>query len=329
VRTRGIQRIFHGLAAVALATAAAGAEPRRLGEIRRLSGPTACDGEECYRIEIACPQVRETAAVRLKVREPAGAERGTILFASGGSGRALWEEFGAGAASTLDKLHRRGYRLVQLAWEDGWLLGAPGRLEGQQRLACRPATAARWVFDNLHSGADKPLCATGNSGGAAQIAFMLSHYGLEEILAAVVPTGGPPMGRIDQGCLRESADLRQLWYEPGAARTIDRGFGEPGDGSGPCASAESGFRRRFERASIAFGEHDFEHPATVIWFVFGENDTGSAVGQGLAYYDRLVAAGSPRLGMSVAPATPHQTPSTRKGARRIFKVLKRHCRLRD
>ena len=51
---------------------------------------------------------------------------------------------------------------------------------------------ARWVYDNLHGGSSGAAsCATGNSGGAMQVSFLLSHYGLEEILSAVVPTGGP------------------------------------------------------------------------------------------------------------------------------------------
>jgi hypothetical protein len=96
----------------------------------------------------------------------------------------------------LAELSAAGFRTVQLQWIDGWLFASPGKEEGHVRLACRPATVARWVHDHLHEPSPSAaFCATGNSGGASQISYMLSHYGLEEILAAVVPSGGPPMGR--------------------------------------------------------------------------------------------------------------------------------------
>ena len=79
---------------------------------------------------------------------------------------------------------------VEVKWED------PGIWEGDSRaitLACRYATVARWIYDNLHEGGEATLfVAQGGSGGAAQIAFGLAHYGLDEIIDLANLGGGPP-----------------------------------------------------------------------------------------------------------------------------------------
>ncbi len=299
-----------------------------LGNAVVVAGPEPCDNATCWVLEVTCQQLTQPARVRLKVGEPKNTStEGTILFASGGGGRSLWESFGREAVKALDKLEKGGFQTVQLAWIDAWLNGAPGQLEGQARLACRPATVAQWVWDNLHpADPEAALCATGNSGGAAQVSYMLSHYGLDDMLSAIVPTGGPPMGRIDLGCLLDqNPGGVPLIYGPQSRDTIDRGFGIY-SGNGPCATRDDGFGRRFRRSSIATrGLDQYVFPDTLVWFVFGENDRTSAVGQGLTFYDRLVDAGSPLVDLSIAPETPHATPSTKQGARMIRDILLGGC----
>ena len=175
------------------------ATPRRLGEVEVLSGPAPCDGGDCYDIQVTCPEVAAAARARLKIVAAGGTSpRGTILFTFGNFGDQLYESAGE-SRRTLADLSAAGFRTVQLQWIDSWLIASPGKEEGHARLGCRPATVARWVHDHLHqSTPSMAFCATGNSGGASQVSYMLSHYGLKEILAAVVPTGGPPMGRIDR-----------------------------------------------------------------------------------------------------------------------------------
>ena len=139
---------------------------------------------------------------------------------------------------------------------------------------------------------------------------MLTHYGLAGILSAVVPTGGPPMGRIDWRCLlAEDPGEIPLIYRGGSRDTIDRGFGFY-DGDGPCARRDQEFRRPFKKASVAARKlRNYVFPQTLGWFVFGENDRSNAVGQGLTFYDRLLEAGSPLVEMSIAVDTPHATPA--------------------
>ena len=336
------RRPFLTLVAASAVLPAAGAGPSALGRATVLAGPAACAGQTCYTLDVACPEVVEDVRVELRVGDPVTTERGTILFTTGGGGGGLWKRFGPDAARVLGELRNTGFQTVQLSWPTGWLVGSAGQLEGHARLACRPATVARWVLDTIHApavpAASKagvvaaapakagPLCATGNSGGSAQISYMLTDYGLAEDLAAVVPTGGPPMGRIDLGCLQTDPADAALWYSRGSAGTIDKGFGF--DSRGPCSRQDESARPLFEESSLAFGDRDYVYPTTMVWFVHGENDRGNAVPQGRTYYERLLAAASPLVRWSTAPETPHATPSTRAGAEMIRDILLAECRSR-
>ena len=84
----------------------------------------------------------------------------------------------------VDTFVNDGFLTVGIKWEE------PGIWHIDSRaitLACRYATVARWIYENLHEGGEETLfAAQGNSGGAAQIAFGLAHYGLANL------GGGPP-----------------------------------------------------------------------------------------------------------------------------------------
>ncbi|MFN2444352.1 MAG: hypothetical protein ABR606_01980 [Vicinamibacterales bacterium] len=304
---------------------------RSLGHVVVPLGVVPCNGEDCYDIEVHCPDVREPATARLKVGDPTAVPlRGTILFMTGGGGTSLWEGRGGGdARRVLTELRGSGFRTVQIAWTRGWLVGTAEGMEGQASLGCRPATVARWVYDTLHHlGPDTALCATGNSGGAGQVSYMLSHYGLAEILSAAVPTGGPPFGRIDLGCLRYDPANSALWYHEDSAGLIDRGFGVLDEGSGACVRSDARFRSRFEEASIVSAQGSYIYPKTMVWFLWGENDRTNAVPQGWLYRDRLIEAGSPLVRADVVPDTGHGVPGSQKGADMIRDIMLNECRPR-
>ena len=90
----------------------------------------------------------------------------------------------------VDTFVNDGLVTVEIKWEEPGIWEANGRAI---TLACRFATLARWIYDNLHEGAEETLfAAQGNSGGAAQIAFGLARYGLDEIIDLANLGGGPP-----------------------------------------------------------------------------------------------------------------------------------------
>jgi hypothetical protein len=314
------------------------AAPRQLGEVEVLSGPLPCEGADCYDIRVTCPDVTAPARARLKVVAPSStSSKGTILFATGLFGFTLYESAGE-SRRTLTDLAAAGFRTVQLQWIDTWLFGSPGKEEGHARLGCRPATVARWVYDHLHQpSSSTPFCATGNSGGASQVSYMLSHYGLEEILSAVVPTGGPPMGRIDRLC---SPDDPAYLSDEGMRKLIDGGFGfvPPGDprtikpadvpAIGPCSRGDASYREKLRQASVASGEGDYVYPRTMVWFVVeGIEDTAAL--QGATYYELLMKSGSPLVGKTIVPGVDESgLIRTRDGAEKIRDVLLNECRIR-
>jgi hypothetical protein len=327
VRTAGLA-LTAVLATLPSALAAQTApDVRPLGQARVVAGPGDCDGQRCLIVEVRCPELVQPDRALLKVGEPIGLPiRGTILFTTGGGGMGLWEGFGPDARRVLGELRRAGFRTVQIGWLQPWLAGAAGALEGVGRLACRPATVAQWVHDNLQRGTGA-YCATGNSGGAGQISYMPAQYGLAPILDAVVPTGGPPFGRVDLGCIRDNPLNRSLWYAPNSANTLDRSFGYPGDGTGPCATSDQAFRPWFEETSLALGNWQYVYPKTMVWFLFGDGDNTSAVGQGLAFYRRLIEAGSPLVRRNQVPDTGHAVPATTAGANMVRDIMLRECRV--
>jgi hypothetical protein len=231
-----------------------------------------------------------------------------------------------------------GFRIVQLQWIDSWLVAAPGKEEGHMRLGCRPATVARWVYDHLHEPATGAFCATGNSGGAAQVSYMLSHYGLKDILAAAVPTAGPPKGRLDRACdpddpayIRDAA-MRKLndtgfgFVPPGDLRSLN-----PNDvpASGPCSRGDTSFREKLRAASVASGDGDYIYPQTMVWFVF-EGIDSEAAALGTTYYDLLIKSGSPLVNKTVVPGVDHGgLVRSRSGAETIRDVLLNECRFRN
>ena len=324
------------LAAFLIAVPAAAQVHRPTGTVDVASGPIACDGQECYDITVSCPEVAAPAKARLKVGGTA--EKGTILFASSGFGTDLYEGQGQEKPRILNDLRTAGFQTVQLQWAENWFGGSPGAEEGFVRLACRPATVAQWVHDNLHTPSESTaMCATGHSGGAAQVSYMLSHYGLEDILSLVVPTGGPPMARVDLLCSADPANAAFKDVAEWAKNLMDIAFGFPplGDrgtaSSGPCARADATFTERFRLASVASGGGDYVHPQTLVWFAFeGIADDSGAVAQGELYHDLLVSEGSPLIRKDTVPGVTHAGATglynSREGTNLIRDILINECR---
>ena len=301
---------------------------RPLGEAKLLSGPDKCGDYDCYEVEVSSPQLAETDKALLTVGEPeTSTSRGTILFMEGGNGTALWVSRSEDASRIIEELRTAGFRTVQLKWERGWLRGAPGQSEGPARLASRPATMIRWVYDNLHQqGDDCAFCATGHSGGSMQISYTLTHYGQADIFDAVVLSGGPPLGRIDLGFIQDDPNNEQLWFPDNTANIVDPSFGFPSDGTGPCARKDASFRKQFQDASVSYGNWDYVYPKTLVWFVLGERDNW--IPQAMTYYERLLLEESPLVRIDTVPNAGHRIHSRKEGAEMIRDIMLKECRHR-
>ncbi len=302
-------------------------QPRALGTVTLVSAPTPCSGESCYTLDVRCAQLAATDRVTLKVGGPTALPaRGTILFATGFDGTFFWETLSSLAPHVLSDLQAAGFRTVQLAWNVNWFLATQGRPEGQGRLACRPASVARWVYDNLHThSANTAFCAVGHSNGASQVAYMITQYGLAPILSAVELDGGPNWARIDEACLRDDPAYQALWFSLTNRQNADWAFGFPNDGSGPCARQDRSFRAAFQEASLAFGTWQYVYPRTMVQFLFGDQDSGPAASHGMFFFDWISQAGSPLVRMDVVPNSGHTTVATVQGANMIRDTLLNEC----
>ena len=141
-----------------------------------------------------------------------------------------------------------------------------------------------------------------------------------------VPTGGPPMGRIDLGCIREDGGPERLWYPPGSAALIDQGFGVFDPGAGPCATSDPAFEDLMAEASVVAEGGDYRYPRTAVWFLFGTRDRSNAVPQGLVYFQRLARGLTPLLHLEFLPGVPHGVHKSPRGAERITDVILAECR---
>ncbi len=303
-------------------------------------------GSTCYQINTSCDGVADFS-VYLKVNAPAGNPLGTVIFATGTGGAQLYDfdepDFFNGTTNGGDAVVQgvldAGFTTVQVTFgspftdstPNGWLTG-PG---GVRRLACRYATVAQWVYQNIHnSSTTAPMCATGNSGGSAAIGYALSDYGLDSIFSMVEATSGPPMSRLDQACLPPSnATCAQqsftcnagdqpvglsLCYGNDDAAIVDTAYPQP-----YCENAINGAPAPagFFLSDSVLGAPPRTFPKTRVNQLFGGQDLSAAVLQGISWGN---AVGSTHSCISDAP---HPIPSAQDGAAAILADITNLCRL--
>jgi hypothetical protein len=308
-------------------------------------------GGTCYQIQTSCDGVADFTAY-LKVNTPAGTPTGTVIFGTDGGGSSLYDnsspDFFSGAAngglSVVQGVLDLGFTTVQVSFgspfssatPNGWLTG-PG---GVRRLACRYATVADWVYNNIHNAnAAAPMCATGNNGGAGAIAYALNEYGLDPHFAMVDASGGPTMSRLDEACVQPSAcqtgtfqcnsDPEQtlgLCYSTAESPIIDPAYAQPQ----LCTNAVRGGT---PPAGLLFSDSILGVPArsfpkTYVNLLMGGSDTTSAVEQSILWGQEITTASAP------AP-TPHgcrsdatnAIPAVSDGANQIVTDIQQHCAL--
>jgi hypothetical protein len=288
-------------------------DPRPLGAVTVLATPSAPNNE--YSVRVVCPEVGAPESVLLMVDEPTQLPlRGTIVFATGFTGKFYWQSYAAEAPRVLDELRAAGFRTVQMKWVDTWFNGSLVSYEGHSRLACRPATVVQWVHDNLYApGPDTAFCATGHSNGAGQMAYVLAHYGLADLFSVVVLDGGPNWTRIDPGCIQDDPAYQSLWLNDLGRSQIDWAFGFF-QSNGPCFFMDAGFRDEFQEASVGVLNYQYVYPNTTVSFLFGQLDASVAAAQGRLFHDRLVDAGSPFVTLNIIPGGGHEAANTSLGA---------------
>ena len=273
-----------------------------------------------------CQGVADTT-VRLKITEPTGVVKGTVILGTGTGGGSFYESFGQPAVNNIIlPLLRNGFRVVQRSWfgSNGWLTG-PG---GPSKLACRYATLVDGVYKNIHTSG--PMCVSGNSGGSVEIAYALTRYDMGRIIDLAVPTSGPPFGRLDYGCL---GPIDPVWssqcegqfsceFKGQALKLIDAAYGPA---SQDCQNRNPLMESTWYNDSVVSPFAQFNYPQTEMRFIFGDADHSEAVPLGKLYYDAITSS---KKITTVSGGVPHTIPGVDTGAKQIFADLSEGCVLR-
>jgi hypothetical protein len=257
---------------------------------------------------------------QIRITEPAKSVpvRGTVLLGSGGGGESFYAA-SAGVPTLVKNLSAIGFRVVDRFWTGGWMTHEGGFKEQ----SCRYASLLTWVHDHLLERGGK-LVATGNSGGALEIAYALTTWRRGDILDLVVPTGGM-LATLDYVCVREASPE----WSALCASIVPRGAMEcePKCMFNPSTTAINDYCTQISsqptmaqlRADNVMNEDAVLHyPKTRVHFLFGARDCFlPTVPMTLTYAAKIT---SDKL-IEFVPNTPHGVFSTPEGRAAILKAI--------
>jgi hypothetical protein len=304
-----------------------GGEPWPLGQFVSLGSTPSCpSGFTCSEFEVAgCSGVATSAKGVLAQAYPRGRARGLAVFFNGGYGDTWWSPGQGMSGDFLKRLRDQKIATLQIRWVDSWLQATGGEDAGPAHLGCRPATAVQWIHENLYLplGArprffECGFCITGNSGGASQVSYTISHYGLDSILNGVFPTSGPPHAAQEKGCLPGVAGYR---YESWEQVFIDASYGFLEGESGPCALQDASLAARWLVESVDTGANDLAHPDTRIEFIIGALDLTAGPIHGADYFDLLEAESANEVKWTVVEGVAHTIQRYEEGLDRLESAL--------
>ncbi len=148
-----------------------------------------------------------------------------------------------------------------------------------------------------------------------------------------MPTAGPPMGRIDYGCLgtaqvpgwaQQCASLSSCasggtscQYTGAPQELFDRTYG-----AGPnCLNRNPDWATTWHEDSVVSPNAELSYPQTMMRFVYGTADCSEAETLGRLYASAITSD----AGIVIVPGAPHAVPSVAAGAQAIFDVLSAEC----
>lgn len=278
----------------------------------------------CMSLSVTCPSVPDYTGAILKITQPSGTSKGTVIFTTGGAGNDLYETHFAFGSTAVDNVVAGGFTVVQTDFSGGstgWLTGPA--TDGPLTLSCRWATVAQWVHDNVRA-TNTALCATGNSAGAGAIAYALARYGQDSIFNYVVPTGGPPFSRIDEGCICKGAHINTSCAGP-----IDPCYGlnanmflDPAYGNGHCSNGDSTDVPLWQADSILSSDgKSVLNYSTRVHFIFGSLDNSPGPANAALWQQAITSTNDAQC---VADA-PHEIADVLDGATTVASALVQNC----
>lgn len=248
----------------------------------------------CISAAVSCQRLVDSNAF---LRVSGDGSAGTIVLTTGGSGGGLYRIGGQdsggaeGIGSMMDTFLDEGYMLVEIQWRPPRIWDTSDDA-GSITLACRAATIFRWVHDNLHLGG--LFAAQGNSGGAAQIAFSMAYYGIDEFLDVANLSGGPPPCPIT--------------YEVGGQPNYDE--------QGQCIGGPGEWDELKE--PMLSGNPRMHYPNTVVNFFLGENEPHAEITlSATAYYKAITSQKT----IQQVPNTGHRVHRTEEGQKALMDAI--------
>jgi Divergent InlB B-repeat domain len=299
------------------ATATVSAWP--LGTVTPSSDPVlSCPaGSTCAAVEVVCPNSHPIVGF-LSIAPATSPTAGLVVLYTGGGGTGWYVDLNPEFPGMVTRLQDQGIAVMQLHWRSSWWRTGSDFEAGIGELACRPASIAGYIYDTYYVplGVDPAepgrcgFCILGSSGGASAVAYTISHFGLDEILDAVIPVGGPPTAAFAKGCLRTPGEER-YWYADSNAINFDESFGYLHQ-DGPCLLHDPAFAHRWIEQGNASGGSDYTHPTTRVHLITGERDNLVLTHSG-DWIARLLEEGSPMVFQDVVPDTAHAVHGTPQG----------------
>jgi len=303
--------------------------PVELGTVK-LGGATTNHCASWFRCEgftVTCSGLERPARGLLEVQRPSRSPRGLVLYFSGQSGQQPWVIPSTDQVTLpfMQGMAGAGIMNVLVAWEEPWLVSAPGEEAGPARLACRAASLVRYVHDTMYaqlgvhpSPEQCGFCLAGESGGASEVAYALSRYGLAGMVDAAVLAGGMPFASIEKGCLQTTSPY---YYGPASSKFVDAAYGFRPSQKGPCSAARASFRTRWMADSVNSPDAVLSYPHTRLQIIVGGEDTSPAIPLGRDYVAALRAAGTPFLSVQEVPGLSHGIASSPAGLKAVRAAL--------
>jgi hypothetical protein len=289
-------------------------------------------GGTCYSVALSCPGISNLNGY-LWVNSPTETPIGAVMLTSGGNSDGLYSPTYVYGSTVISGLLQAGFITVQVSFgglftsnqPHGWQTG-PG---GMRRVACRYATLAQWVHDNIDPSS-APLCATGNSAGAALIGYSLAHYNASSILTMVEPTSGSPISRLDYSCecnqpdLPDPCDTSQLLQQCAGLMNAEK-YIDPAYSSPICSEAvqtqSTAHAAEFLSDSTLSPEATLAYPNTSVHFVWGGQDFSSAPVMGQEWQKVITTSNA----YSCVADAPHNMADVLDGAQQIVNDIVAYC----
>jgi hypothetical protein len=286
------------------------------------SAATRCDA-----YEVTCGGATP-ARVDVAVFEPPTPSKGVVIFGSGGGGTGFYNY--PGRRELLDA----GYTILERRWlaAEGWFSGAT---EGPAQASCRFAALLAHLKTTL--APDIPLCATGNSGGSAELVYALTWHDAASSLAFAMPTSGPfhrldliCQGALDPSWVTEADALRESLcpdcegdgYQagPGILRLIDASFGGP-----RCSAPTPSDLATLRAASPDIGPFADDLAALPVAFKVGKLDQ-NAFAAFVGALNRELAALGADVDLAFLSGVGHEMDKYELGVTALRDALLAHCR---